>query len=163
MYLYQSQSISSDIFCAQVRSENQMPPRGSKKATTFTRPFFIQLPSAQRIIVLSILVAPFLSTLYQTFASPRLFLLLTIYFAFINSTTFLIYVHDKRRSRIAGWRVKETTLHLFSLLGGWPAAFLAMGLLRHKTRKIGFLFVFWGSVALWLIGWWKLYAPWSFE
>jgi len=122
-------------------------------------PVLLQLPSSAALTMLLILIAPFIYTAYQiSHTQPQLFLILTTYCAAINVLTFISYVHDKRRSRIAGWRVKETTLQLFALLGGWPAAFLAMRMLRHKIRKTNFQVVFWGTVWLWFGAWWKLWT-----
>ncbi len=77
----------------------------------------------------------------------------------INLLTLLAYWEDKRRAKMAGWRIPESTLHLMELLGGWPAAFLAQGWLRHKSTKLSFQVVFWLIVALheyaaidWLLG-----------
>ena len=64
------------------------------------------------------------------------------------------YAVDKRRSERGGWRVSENTLHLLELAGGWPGALLAMKLFRHKTRKLSFLLVTWGIVALHGVAWW---------
>jgi uncharacterized membrane protein YsdA (DUF1294 family) len=44
--------------------------------------------------------------------------------------------------------VAESSLQVMSLLGGWPGAILAQQLLRHKTRKRGFVSVFWSAVAV---------------
>lgn len=64
------------------------------------------------------------------------------------------YLHDKRRALCNGWRIPEANLHLIELLGGWPGALIAQQVLRHKTRKLPFQFVFWLIVmthqAVWL-------------
>ena len=57
----------------------------------------------------------------------------------VSAATFLVYAADKSAAQRGRWRVSERTLHLWSLLGGWPGAFLAQRVLRHKTRKEEFL------------------------
>ena len=53
----------------------------------------------------------------------------------ISLVTYLVYRHDKRQALAAGWRINESTLHLLEMLGGWPGAFVAQRLLRHKNRQ----------------------------
>lgn len=62
--------------------------------------------------------------------------------------TWLIYAWDKSRAQMRGWRVAEDTLHLLSLLGGWPGAFVAQQQFRHKTGKRSFRVVFWLTVLI---------------
>ncbi len=61
---------------------------------------------------------------------------------------FLAYALDKSAARNDQWRTKESTLHLFALAGGWPGALAAQRLLRHKSSKQSFQFVFWVTVIL---------------
>lgn len=61
---------------------------------------------------------------------------------------FVAYALDKSAARNDRWRTKESTLHLFSLAGGWPGALAAQRLLRHKSRKQSFQTVFWATVIL---------------
>ena len=61
---------------------------------------------------------------------------------------FMMYYKDKRAAGAHQTRTPESTLHTLALLGGWPGALLAQGLLRHKTRKMPFQAVFWCTVAL---------------
>ncbi|WP_155859945.1 DUF1294 domain-containing protein [Kordiimonas gwangyangensis] len=68
-----------------------------------------------------------------------------LYVAF-SLLTFLVYGFDKMAAIRRGWRVREDTLHMFGILGGWPGAILAQRLLRHKTRKRSFRSTFWGTV-----------------
>src|SRR5256885_57571 len=65
------------------------------------------------------------------------------YLGLINIFTFVLYCHDKARSRVAGFRVSEMRMHMCELLGGWPAAFVSQRLLRHKTRKVDYQLVYW--------------------
>ncbi|EGQ7696847.1 DUF1294 domain-containing protein [Vibrio vulnificus] len=50
------------------------------------------------------------------------------------------------------WRTPESTLHLLSLLGGWPGALLAQFLLRHKSKKQPFKFILWLTITLNIAG-----------
>ena len=46
------------------------------------------------------------------------------------------------------WRTPESTLHFLALAGGWPGALLAQQFLRHKSTKVEFRSVFWGTVIM---------------
>jgi uncharacterized membrane protein YsdA (DUF1294 family)/cold shock CspA family protein len=72
---------------------------------------------------------------------------------------FLAYAYDKSAALNDQWRTKESTLHLFALLGGWPGALAAQRFLRHKSKKISFQAVFWVTVLLncGALGW--LFSP----
>jgi uncharacterized membrane protein YsdA (DUF1294 family) len=59
-----------------------------------------------------------------------------------NLVTAPVYAWDKHRAVRGGRRVPEAVLLGLALAGGSPAAALAMGLLRHKTRKPPFLVAF---------------------
>lgn len=61
---------------------------------------------------------------------------------------FLAYGHDKSAAVRNAWRVQERTLHLFSLLGGWPGAVAAQRLFRHKSSKASFQTTYWITVVL---------------
>jgi uncharacterized membrane protein YsdA (DUF1294 family) len=74
-----------------------------------------------------------------------IYLLLTVA---CSAVAFVMYGIDKRRAVRQRPRVSERTLHLLALGGGWPGAYLASRLFRHKTLKISFRVVFWLTVAL---------------
>ena len=68
------------------------------------------------------------------------------WFGVMSLATFIVYSIDKRRAKQEGNRISEKTLHILSLLGGWPGAIAGQKLFRHKTYKKSFRFVFWLSV-----------------
>lgn len=71
-----------------------------------------------------------------------------IVYGVMSQLSFLVYGQDKLAAR-QGWRrVRERTLHLLALCGGWPGAWLAQGVFRHKTVKPAFRRWFWLTVAM---------------
>jgi uncharacterized membrane protein YsdA (DUF1294 family)/cold shock CspA family protein len=67
-------------------------------------------------------------------------------YACLSLVTMVFYAVDKSAAVAGRWRVSESTLHIFSLVGGWPGALIAQQLLRHKTSKASFVAVFWFTV-----------------
>ncbi|MFN2455589.1 MAG: DUF1294 domain-containing protein [Pyrinomonadaceae bacterium] len=70
---------------------------------------------------------------------------LTLYYG-ASIITYGVYASDKTAAQNAGRRIPESTLHLMSLIGGWPGALIAQVFLRHKTRKPSFLIGYWFTV-----------------
>ena len=71
--------------------------------------------------------------------------ILAVYSA-ISVIAFLIYGWDKSSAKNGRWRTPEKTLHLLSLVGGWPGALAGQKIFRHKTSKTSFQVVFWLTV-----------------
>ena len=70
------------------------------------------------------------------------------FYAFACVVAFVAYAIDKSAAQNNRWRTQESTLHLLGLVGGWPGAYLAQRLLRHKSIKAEFQSVFWVTAAL---------------
>jgi uncharacterized membrane protein YsdA (DUF1294 family) len=64
-------------------------------------------------------------------------------YATMSAVTALAYALDKRAARRGGRRTAEATLHALELLGGWPGAFIAQRVIRHKNAKPAYQAVFW--------------------
>jgi uncharacterized membrane protein YsdA (DUF1294 family)/cold shock CspA family protein len=62
--------------------------------------------------------------------------------------TFIAYAMDKSAAEKGRWRTKESTLHLFSLICGWPGAYFGQTKFRHKSSKMEFKNVYWLTVFL---------------
>ena len=73
-------------------------------------------------------------------------------YLFISAVTFAEYALDKSAAKKNRWRTSENTLHMLSLIGGWPGALAAQRILRHKNKKYSFQWMFWSTVFLNLCG-----------
>ena len=60
--------------------------------------------------------------LAATLAGKIPFAVLWIYLM-ASTITFVVYALDKSAARNDRWRIQESTLHLFELIGGWPGAY----------------------------------------
>ena len=89
----------------------------------------------------------FLFMSVSVFLGSLPFVVLVVYVA-TSGVSFLVYGRDKRAAQTNNWRTPEVTLHLLGLIGGWPGAFLAQRVYRHKARKLSFQVVFWLTVVL---------------
>lgn len=63
---------------------------------------------------------------------------LYLYIVAINITTFWMFAADKKRARKKVWRIPESRLLFFSLIGGSLGGILAMITVHHKTKKLLF-------------------------
>ena len=72
--------------------------------------------------------------------------MLFLFIISINVFSFLFYLVDKYKANKGYWRIKESTLHFLSLLGGWPGAAIAQQGLKHKNRKKSFQIRYWLTV-----------------
>ena len=76
---------------------------------------------------------------------------------FFNLLCFLLFALDKRKAQHGQRRIAETTLHLATLPGAAPGAWVAIFLLHHKNRKTAF----WGvTLVLTLLQGTMLYFAW---
>jgi len=90
----------------------------------------------------------FLVTLSAAAYAGRLPIFVTGLYLGGSVVAFIAYAVDKSAARNDRWRIQESTLQLFGLIGGWPGALIAQRLLRHKSRKFSFQITFWITVML---------------
>lgn len=96
----------------------------------------------------SVIAVLFFAFITMATLSGKLPVALLGLYAGASIAAFVAYAADKSAARNRRWRIRENTLHLLALIGGWPGALLAQNCLRHKSGKKSFLVVFWTSVLL---------------
>lgn len=94
------------------------------------------------IVLVSLLIAMLLISTYFN----KLPIKILIWYLTVSLITFAIYGKDKLAAKFDYWRTSENTLHFLSIIGGWPGAMLAHKLIRHKSKKEEFRFLFWVTV-----------------
>jgi uncharacterized membrane protein YsdA (DUF1294 family) len=75
------------------------------------------------------------------------------YYGLVNLVTLFLYAWDKRAAGRGAHRVRERTLHLWTLAGGFIGALAGQGWLRHKSRHFGFVAIAWSALALHAAAW----------
>ena len=70
----------------------------------------------------------------------------------LSTVTFFAYGWDKVSATGGHRRTPESSLHTLEMLGGWPGAWLAQPLWRHKSRKASYRAAFLMAVALNVLG-----------
>jgi uncharacterized membrane protein YsdA (DUF1294 family)/cold shock CspA family protein len=85
----------------------------------------------------------------------KISVVLPFIYVLVSGITFIVYGFDKSAAMNSRRRTPESTLHLLSVLGGWPGALVAQQMFRHKSRKLEFQIVFWLTVLLncGVLGW----------
>lgn len=66
-----------------------------------------------------------------------------VYLGIVNVITFALYAYDKAAAIGQRARVSEFSLHMWSLMCGWPAGVLAQLIFNHKTTKLSFRVQHW--------------------
>lgn len=74
--------------------------------------------------------------------------LIILLFIIVSAFAYERYAKDKKAALKGEWRVPEKTLHILSLLCGWPGAIIAQQRLRHKTKKVNFKVIFWLTILM---------------
>lgn len=80
-------------------------------------------------------------------------------YAILSVILFAMYWIDKRAAINGDQRISEFSLHIVSLLGGWPGGLVAQNILRHKTIKISFQAVFTATILINILGYIVIISP----
>lgn len=132
-------------------------PASPYKAAVQSDSFSIQYAKHIALLFrLSFLVAVIIALLFG-----RLLYILPLLYLEASVFTYWLYKTDKEAAIVRhGNRLTEESLQLYSLIGGWPGAYIAQYQLAHKRSKLSFRrefgFVIVGNTLLliWLISPW---------
>lgn len=91
------------------------------------------------------------SVIYLVLASVALVMfngekMLLVLYLGMSLLTYAMYAVDKNAAKKGNWRTPENTLHVLSLLGGWPGALFAQNQFRHKSKKQPFKTILWITI-----------------
>lgn len=67
-------------------------------------------------------------------SNPSILRIVILYLVAINVVTFLLYGIDKFKAKRSKWRIPESVLLGFAVIGGSVGAWLGMMVWRHKTQ-----------------------------
>jgi uncharacterized membrane protein YsdA (DUF1294 family)/cold shock CspA family protein len=139
--------IGNEIVTYEVASDD----RGRKRAehVAFLGDNSISTQGGGLSFTISVLFLMFVAV--SVFLGQLPFVVLGIYLV-ASAVSFWVYASDKAAAKRNAWRTRENTLHILSLLGGWPGALVAQRWLRHKSKKLSFQIVFWATVVVNCVG-----------
>ena len=98
------------------------------------------------VTIRTLIVFIFLGLLYLCVWLGQLPIITSHAYLVLSLLAILFYGVDKFAA-IKGWqRIPEASLHLLEITGGWPGAFIAQKLFRHKSKKKSYQVWFWVCV-----------------
>ena len=145
----------NELVTYELKSDARGRPQGVNIAFDGDRPSSLPRTTPGPGIKAFTLAAVFLAFVVGAVATGKLPLAILIAYVLASFVAYVAYFLDKTASLKGRWRTPESTLHIFSIVGGWPGAMLAQRTLRHKTQKRSFQVTYWVTVVLnWAaLGW----------
>jgi uncharacterized membrane protein YsdA (DUF1294 family)/cold shock CspA family protein len=144
----QRRPVGNELVTYELTSDARGRPQGVNISFVGDRPSLppsaVPGPSIGALVFASV----FLAFVVGAVATGKLPFVVLIAYLIGSCVAYLAYVFDKAAALKGHWRTPESTLHLFSLAGGWPGAMLAQRTLRHKTQKQSFQVTYWATVVL---------------
>jgi len=101
----------------------------------------------QKLLSLTIFFL-FSTALYFLYSFNKIPLEIVYVYGVSSILSFMMYAKDKNAAEVGKWRTPESTLHLLSIVGGWPSAKIAQSFLRHKSKKMSFRVTYWVTVCI---------------
>jgi uncharacterized membrane protein YsdA (DUF1294 family) len=123
---------------------------GAKKATAETAK-----PNSTRTPVFTSIL--FLIAVAALAIAGRIPWFIALVYITLSGIAVFAYAFDKSAAMNRRWRTQESTLLIIGLLGGWPGAWIAQRMFRHKTQKASFRYAFLftavvnASVLIWIL------------
>lgn len=140
--------IGSEIVTYELTADERGRSQGVNVAFVGDRPSSRPTTAPGPGVAAMAFAAGFLAFVAGTVAMGKLPFVVLIAYLMASCVAYLAYVFDKSASLKGQRRTPESTLHLFSSVGGWPGAMLAQRTLRHKTQKRSFQVTYWATVFL---------------
>ncbi len=81
----------------------------------------------------------------------KLIWILIGYYLIVNIVAFALMGIDKKKAENNKWRIKENTLFISALIGGFVGYYIGMYKFHHKTSKLKFHACFYISVLIHIV------------
>ncbi len=91
---------------------------------------------SSRAVIAITLMLMFAAAIVWGLSTRRLPVWMPVALMAVNVATFMAYWQDKYAASKKQWRTPEDALHIWSIAGGWPAAWLAQQLLRTSRTRL---------------------------
>ncbi|HVK57122.1 MAG TPA: cold shock and DUF1294 domain-containing protein, partial [Burkholderiales bacterium] len=131
----QRRPAGNELVTYELTSDARGRPQGVNIAFVGDRPSSPPTTVPGAGVAALIFASVFLAFVAGAVAVGKLPFVVLIAYLIGSCVAYLAYVFDKAAALKGQWRTPESTLHFFSLAGGWPGAMLAQRTLRHKTQK----------------------------
>lgn len=138
--------VGNEIVTYELAVNGKGQPRAEKVAYIGDRTFNQQ--PVQRGVASLLLSVVFLGCVAVSVLAGKLPSLVLGLYLGVSAVAFVAYAIDKSAAQNNRWRTRESTLHMFSLAGGWPGALFAQRVFRHKSKKQSFQMMFWITVVI---------------
>ncbi|MFI3119133.1 MAG: cold shock and DUF1294 domain-containing protein [Methylococcaceae bacterium] len=138
----------NDIVTYQHNIDNKGRTQAGKIAFADKRMTIPAIPTPKSNNMFITLAAVFLIFITGLALTGKLTFIALAGYYIASMATFITYAVDKSAAKNNQWRIPESTLHLFALIGGWPGALAAQRLLHHKSKKASFKLMLWITIAI---------------
>lgn len=146
---YKAESIKFASDMTKASQQSQAKKHSSTKKTSSTKSYSKPKKSSSLGVILTF---GFCAVLLVLVLNGTLPLVVAGAYIVMSTVAFIAYAVDKSAAESGRWRTKESTLHVFALICGWPGAFFAQKMLRHKSSKQEFQTVYKVTVVLNIAG-----------
>lgn len=140
--------VGNELVTYELTFDKQNRPQASSVSLVAVRRPIAQSPTARLRFGALLLPTIFSGFVLACVVQSKLHPVVLLVYVVASCLGFLVYAFDKAAAMQGNWRTKESSLHLVSLLGGWPGAMVAQSMFRHKTKKMSFRAVYWLTVLL---------------
>ena len=144
----QRRPVGNELVTYELTSDARGRPQGVNVAFVGDRPSSPPRTTPGPGVGALTLAASFVAFVVGAVATGKLPFVVLIAYFLASCVAYVAYFLDKAASLKGDWRTPESTLHFFSVVGGWPGAMLAQRTLRHKTQKQSFQVTYWATVVL---------------
>ena len=140
--------VGNELVTYELTFDSQSRPQASSVALVAVRRPVAQSPTARPDFGALVFPTIFLGFILACVMQSKLHPVVLLIYVVASCLGFMVYAFDKAAAMQGNWRTQESTLHLVSLLGGWPGAMVAQSMFRHKTKKMSFRAVYWVTVLM---------------